>query len=165
MRKILGALVLVSLAACAHQPAPLVPQAISFDDGVRALNNNNEAKATIEYYARLASVKNPDGMILGYDSALRESVDDRRMRDFLGTTVVPFFADYQGMDTQSTVTPTSFPAGRVGEIHYTYIVTHSNAVKPIVFALVRDQGRLRIASVSLNACMAGQNPDSSGRCR
>lgn len=165
MRTLLCALALASLTACATQPAPLVPQPISFDDGVRALQNSDEAKATIEYYARLAAAKNPDGMILGYDSAVRQSVDDRRMRDFLGQTVVPFFADYQGMDREDTVIPTDFPAGRSGEIHYTYVVTRSNAVKPLVFALVKDNGHLRIAAVSLNACMEGQNPDSSGRCK
>ena len=165
MRITLGALALISLTACATQPAPLVPQLVSFDDGVRALQNSNEAKATIDYYARLAAAKNPDGMILGYDSAVRESVDDRRMRDWLGQSVAPFFADYQGMDSQDTVTPTSFPAGRSGEIHYTYVVTRSNTLKPVVFALVNDGGHFRIATVSLNTCMEGQSPDGTGRCK
>lgn len=165
MRTLLGALALATLTGCATQPAPLVPQPISFDDGVRALQDSNPAKATIEYYARLAAAKNPDGMILGYDSAVRESVDDRRMRDWLGQTVVPFFADYQGMDPQETVTPADFPAGRRGEIHQAYVVTRSNAIKPVVFALVNDGGHFRIAAVSLNACMQGQDPDSTGRCK
>ena len=165
MRTILTPLAAVALVACAAQPAPLAPQAVSFDDGVRALQKADEAKATIAYYARLAAAKNPDGMLLGYDSAVREAVDDLRMRDFLGQTVVPFFADYQAMDAQDTVVPADFPSGRQGEIHYTYVVTRGNAVKPVVFALVRDNGHFRIATVSLNACMRGQKPADDGRCK
>lgn len=165
MRTTIGALALLSLTACVNQPAPLVPQSISFDDGVRALQDNDEARATVVYFARLASAKNPDGMILGYDSVVREAVDERRMRDFLGQAIVPFFADYQGMDQEDDVISVDFPGGRRGEIHNTYVVTHSNEIKPVMFTLVRDNGHFRIAAVSLNACMAGKNPDATGRCR
>lgn len=165
MRTTIGALALLSLTACAHQPAPLVPQPISFDDGVRALQNSDEARASIDYFARLAAARNPDGMILGYDSVVRETVDDRRMRDYIGQTVVPFFSDFQGMDREDDVIPADFPAGRSGEIHHTYVVTRSNAIKPVIFALVKDNGHFRIAVVSLNSCMAGKKPDATGRCR
>jgi hypothetical protein len=164
MRKMLGILALISISACATQTPPLAPQSIGFDDGARTMRATNPAHAAIEYYATLAAAKNADGMVYGYDSAVREAMDDIHLRDFLAQSTVPFFADYQAMDREDTVTPVSFPAGRRGEIHYTYIVTRSNTVKPVIFALVNDDGQIRIASVTLNNCIAGKRPNSNGRC-
>lgn len=142
-----------------------MPQKISFEDGVKQMQRDNQPKAVIEYYARLATRANPDGLVLGYDNAVREAMGDIKLRDFLATSVVPFFAEYQGMDREDTVVPTSFPAGRTGEIHYTYILSPNNMVKPVVFAVVNDGGHYRVASVALNSCMVNKHPDSTGRCR
>lgn len=165
MRTLFGAIALLSVAACATQSPPLMPQKVSFDDSVKAMQQNNEPKAVIEYYARLAALKNADAMVLGYDSAVREAMSDIPLRDFVAKSIVPFFASYQGMDREDTVIPTKFPAGRTGEIHYTYILSPNNTVKPVVFSVVNDNGRYHIASVALNSCMGNKNPDSKGRCR
>jgi hypothetical protein len=104
-------------------------------------------------------------MVFGYDSAVREVMSDINLRDFVAKSIVPFFASYKGMDSEDTVVPTNFPAGRMGEIHYTYILSSGANVKPVVFTVVNDGGHYRIASVALNACRANKNPDSTGRCR
>lgn len=165
MRTLFGVIALISLAACATQSPPLKQQKISFDDGARSIQRDNPSKAVIEYYARLASVGNADGMVPGYDSAVREALGDIKLRDFLAQAVTPFFSDLQAIAVEDTVVPTRFPAGRDGEIHYTYVVTHGNTFKPVVFALVNDAGNYRVASVALNACMVEQQMDQSGRCK
>ncbi|TNG00299.1 MAG: hypothetical protein EP297_03975 [Gammaproteobacteria bacterium] len=76
-----------------------------------------------------------------------------RIREVLKNDTIPFFTGYQKLHNVKSINPATERNGSVaGYWIDTYIVTYTGDVKPFSIAIVEEEGRLAVHSVTVNKC-------------
>lgn len=120
--------------------------------------------ALIQAFAESAAAGDIEALIRALDPAVREAGDDDALRIYLAATVVPYFRDFGRLDTYETIARASFPDGRIGIVHYTYIENQAGEKKPISIALVDGGERVAVVNITVGECVTSRHPRSEGRC-
>lgn len=165
MRFIVWAAFLAVLAGCAGTSERSNPQKpVSLEEAFRSIQQGKAQKTAIAAFATMASEGNVDGLLERFDPFVRQAAGDDKLRGFLKEKIIPFFSDYQSVDNYENVGRAQFPGGRVGLVHYTYMVAKTGVLKPFTIALIDETDGTRVFDIGVNVCEKSRHPVSKGRC-
>lgn len=144
--------------------APARNNSTSLSEGLRTMRQGETQEAAIALFAEHAAQGNIPALLNDMDPLARKAAGDEAIRQLLVGTVVPFFGGFQALDGYKNVNPAQFPDGRIGLIHYTYIVTKDGFRKPISIALINSGSAVYVVHVTVGECVKERHPITKGRC-
>ena len=155
---------IVVILMCAECSKETVNPDQELHDALQTMKVADGDKAAIQSFAKKAAAADIPALVQTFDPAVRKTADPAQMREYLVTKVVPFFKDFRKVDTYEAIAPASFPDGRVGTVHYTYIEDNAGRKKPISIALIAEGGTVGVVNVTVGQCVKDRHPVSAGRC-
>ena len=140
----------------AQQPLP--PPSPDLVRGVTILRQDAARTHAIELFAAAAKTGDVDALLAIYVPEARTSAGDVELRTLAARDIVPFFADYQKLDTYKTIEPGTMPDGRTGYRYYTYFVNSQSQKVPFDITLMDVNGTYLVANFNARGCVKGKHP-------